>query len=120
MVKPSGKCPYCYIVMEVERMRCPECEVTVEGSFPVPLLMRLKPEQLDFVERFVIASGSLKEMAKEMGVSYPTVRNRLDGVIETLRGRQASEEERRSDIMDALEAGKISADEAAERIKGVR
>lgn len=119
MVKSSGKCPYCYGPMEVERLKCRECDVVVEGAFPVPRLLELTPEQLEFVEKFVIASGSLKEMAKEMGVSYPTVRSRLDRLIETLEGKITAEEQRRTDILDALESGKISADEAAGMIKGV-
>ncbi len=120
MVKTSGRCPYCYNLMEVERLRCRECDIAVEGSFPVPRLMQLKPEELDFVERFVMASGSLKEIAKELGISYPTVRARLDRIIDTLKGKIEAEELRRSEILDALDAGRITADEAAELIKGVR
>lgn len=118
MIKSSGRCPYCYGIMTVEKFRCGECEIVMEGSFPVPRLLQLKPDQLEFVERFVVASGSLKEMAKETGVSYPTVRNRLDRIIEALQGKISAEQERRVDIMDALEEGKITADEAAELIKG--
>ena len=120
MAKPSGRCPYCYGLMEVERFGCKSCNITVEGAFQMPRLLRLKPDQLEFVERFVLASGSLKEAAQELGVSYPTVRNRLDQIIETLQGKIASEQERMAEVMDALEEGKITADEAAELIKGAR
>ena len=104
----------------MQRLSCKACDVVVEGAFPVPTLLQLKPEQLEFVERFVIASGSLKEMAKETGVSYPTVRNRLDRIIEALQGKISEEDERRTDILDDLEEGKLSAGEAAELIKGAR
>ena len=119
-MKRSGRCPYCYRIMEVQRLNCKECNIVVEGAFPVPALLQLRAEQLEFVERFVIASGSLKEMAKEIGVSYPTVRNRLDRIIETLQGKVSEEEERRTEILDDLEAGKLSATDAAELIKGAR
>ena len=116
----SGRCPYCYEVMEVAKYSCTCCEVAVEGKFPVPRLLQLSPEQQQFIERFMITSGSLKEMAKEMGVSYPTVRSRLDRIIEALEGKITVEEEKRGSILDDLESGRISADKAAALIKGVK
>lgn len=120
MEAATGRCPYCYDTMEVAKYSCTGCGVSVEGSFPVPRLLQLNTEQQQFIERFVITSGSLKEMAKEMGVSYPTVRNRLDRIIEALEGKISAEEEKRSSILDDLESGKITADKAAELIKGAK
>ena len=64
------------------RLRCGGCGTAVEGAFPLPVLARLDAEEQAFVLRFLKASGSLKEVARQYGISYPTVRNRLDGLIE--------------------------------------
>jgi len=116
-IKPLGRCPYCFGAMEVRRVHCEACDVTVDGRFSVPRLFRLKPEQLEFVERFVAVSGSLKEMAAELGVSYPTVRNQLDQIIEVIKSDVSEEKRRRGEVLDALDAGRISVEEAS-RILG--
>jgi hypothetical protein len=71
--------------MQVTRMTCPSCEVSVEAEFPAPRLTRLPVEHQRFIEMFVLASGNLKAIAEQAGVSYPTVRSRLDKIIEALR-----------------------------------
>jgi hypothetical protein len=76
-----AQCPTCGGTLEVERMRCPSCQITLEGHFALGTLERLTPAERQFVVEFVTASGSLKEMARRLGVSYPTVRNRLDDLI---------------------------------------
>ena len=68
----------------VNRLRCESCETEVEGLYPLPAVASLPQEDQEFVLRFVRASGSLKEMARLMRVSYPTVRNRLDEIIQRL------------------------------------
>ncbi len=74
-------CPSCGGRLAVKRLRCEACETEVEGLFPLPPLASLPPDDQDFVLDFVKASGSLKEMAGLLKVSYPTVRNRLDEII---------------------------------------
>ena len=115
-IKPLGRCPYCFGIMEVRRVHCNSCNVTVDGEFHIPNIFRLKPEQLEFVERFVIVSVYLKEMASELGVAYPTVRNQLDQIIEMIKGSVTEEKRRRSEVLDALDAGKISVDEASKML----
>lgn len=66
------------------RLRCECCETEVGGRYPLPRLARLSTDEQAFLLAFVEASGSLKEMAKRLGVSYPTVRNRLNDIIATL------------------------------------
>ncbi len=78
-------CPSCGGVLVVRRLRCQACETEVEGSYSFPALVNLSREDQDFVLEFIKASGSLKEMAKIIGVSYPTVRNRLDEIIGNLK-----------------------------------
>lgn len=74
-------CPSCAHQLEVKRLACNACETQVEGHFPLPGIAALSAEDQAFVCEFVKSSGSLKEMATRMKVSYPTVRNRLDDVI---------------------------------------
>jgi hypothetical protein len=82
------RCPSCSDDLAVKRLRCEKCETEVEGLFELPVLVRLPKEDQEFVAQFVLASGSLKEMAKVLGVSYPTVRNRLDELIGKLQKLQ--------------------------------
>lgn len=78
-------CPYCHDAMTVTRMACANCRIQVEGDFGVSRLGSLPLEHQRFIEMFVLAGGSLKEIAEQTGVSYPTVRSRLDKVIAALR-----------------------------------
>lgn len=71
-------------MLAVKRLRCERCETEVEGIFPLPALASLGQEDQEFILEFMKASGSLKEMANILNVSYPTVRNRLDAIIEHL------------------------------------
>ena len=77
-------CPSCESSLQVKQLECIECETIVEGRFDLPVLARLQKEDRDFVTSFIKASGSLKDLAKVYGVSYPTVRNRLDALIERI------------------------------------
>ena len=89
-------CPGCGEVLHVKRLECGGCGTAVEGEFELPMLARLSSEDQEFVVRFVQSSGSLKQMARAYGVSYPTMRNRLDALIERTRSDAAespSEEE---------------------------
>lgn len=74
-------------------MHCVHCETEVSGSFALPLLARLPDKDQTFVLDFIKSSGSLKDMAKNMGLSYPTVRNRLDELIEAVRAMENEEKE---------------------------
>jgi hypothetical protein len=78
-------CPGCLSVLKVKRFECPRCSTSVEGDFALPLLAQLPQEDQEFIVKLVKASGSLKDMAREYGVSYPTVRNRLDDLIEKIK-----------------------------------
>ena len=71
-------------------MRCDGCDTEVEGIYELPPLAGLLVEDRDFVLQFIKVSGSLKEMAKLLGVSYPTVRNRLDEIIDKLKDTEVS------------------------------
>lgn len=84
-LKPiPAECPSCRTDLEVTELRCSHCETEVRGSYQLPPISRLEPVEQDFILNFVKTSGSLKEMAKLLGVSYPTVRNRLNEIIRKL------------------------------------
>ena len=84
MKKLPKICPSCQGVLKVQTMICDGCATKIDGDYPLPPLMQLSEEDQAFVCDFVMSSGSLKEMAQKMGLSYPTVRNRLDDIIEAL------------------------------------
>ena len=83
-VRLPKECPSCGGVLKVHTMHCTECATKIEGDYRLPALMQLSEEDQRFICDFVRCSGSIKEMAARMELSYPTVRNRLDDVIATL------------------------------------
>jgi hypothetical protein len=115
----DNACPYCSGTLAVKQMTCHRCDVTIEAPFPIPRLGNLPIEHQRFIEMFVLAGGSLKEIAAQTGVSYPTVRSRLDKVIEMLRSEIAKTKQIKGDILDAAGEGRMTADEAARLIKNI-
>lgn len=77
-------CPACKSRLKVKSLRCDECGTEVHGLYELPVLAQMSVEEQDFILKFVKSSGSLKDMAKQLGLSYPTVRNLLDDIIEKL------------------------------------
>src|SRR5574344_369411 len=77
-------CPSCHAQLQVKCLKCTNCETEVSGSYDMPLLATLSEADQAFILRFVKSSGSLKEMAAQMKLSYPTVRNLLNDIIEKL------------------------------------
>lgn len=77
-------CPSCGKRLSVHSMHCPGCDTHIEGNYRLPVMMQLSAADQLFVLDFVKSSGSLKEMAQKLGLSYPTVRNRLDDIISQL------------------------------------
>jgi hypothetical protein len=121
-----GHCPVCDEGMLITRLYCPNCDVTVEGRFSMGRLAMLSPEQLEFVEVFLRCEGKITRVEKELGVSYPTVRSRLDNMILTmgyeLPGDREPEPditpEQRRRVLDDLAAGRITSEEAVELLRG--
>lgn len=77
-------CPSCGCELKVKCLCCENCNTEVSGLYQMPALSRLNGEEQEFVLRFVQFSGSLKDMAKYLKLSYPTVRNMLDEIIKKL------------------------------------
>jgi len=78
-------CPACNNQLKVKSLICEQCETEIQGRYELPPLASLCPDDQAFILDFMKASGSLKEMAKLLGLSYPTVRNRLDEIIERVK-----------------------------------
>jgi hypothetical protein len=78
-------CPACSELLKVTTLSCESCGTTIAGTFELPSLFRLSAEDLQFVLEFVKCSGSLKIMAQQMKLSYPTVRNLLDDIISRIK-----------------------------------
>jgi hypothetical protein len=115
----GNECPYCQAPMVVTRMACGACSVSIDAKFPPARLSNLPIEHQRFIEMFVLASGSLKQIAEQTGVSYPTIRSRLDKVIEALRGEIARTAKDKGAGVDAAADGTMSAEEKARLIKSI-
>jgi hypothetical protein len=87
-------CPSCSGKLAVKRLHCEKCGTEVEGLYSLPILASLAQDDQEFILEFVKASGSLKEMAGILKVSYPTVRNRLDDVIVKLKQKAKPKEDK--------------------------
>lgn len=85
------KCPSCEHQLQVKQMSCPECATEVSGHYSLPILAQLSPDDQRLIIDFVKASGSLKEMAQNMKLSYPTVRNLLDDTISKIKLLETNE-----------------------------
>jgi hypothetical protein len=115
------KCPSCDGNLTVARLDCPDCSISIEGEFAPPALLKLAGAQIDFIEVFIKNRGVISEVERELGVSYPTVRARLDDVITALGyspksapDASASDDSgsRRRSVLSDLKDGKITPDEA--------
>lgn len=78
-------CPSCHAQLHVASLHCPTCETRIEGNYHLPAILLLPADEQRFIMDFVLCSGSLKEMANRLNLSYPTVRNRLDDIINHLK-----------------------------------
>jgi hypothetical protein len=115
MYPMPGKCPICGDELYVERLMCGQCGTSIQGAFLSQRLAHLSREQWDFVELFVRSEGKLNRVQEELGLSYPTVRNRLHDVIRAMGyevGEPDPDEAKAQSILDSLAEGKTSVEEA--------
>jgi hypothetical protein len=107
--------------MRVVRLQCSSCQTSLEGSFQLGQFLRLSPEQMHFVDVFLKCRGKIKDVEEELGISYPTVVARLNEVITALGYEAGPVEEEarelRKQILDDLSEGRMSAPEAARRLR---
>jgi hypothetical protein len=116
------ECPMCSGTLQVRELYCPRCRIRIEGDFEPPhsRLLSLSRKELEFIELFVRVRGNIKEVEKALGVSYPTVRGMLDGVIKNLGYTvgKPPDAEKRMEIIEKVSKGELSAEKAAELLKG--
>ena len=118
-----GRCPICDDTLHVARLKCRNCDTSIEGHFSLGRLYQLSPDQLYFIETFIRCEGKINRMEQILGLSYPAVRSRLTEVIESL-GYEVGEPEPelssevKRDTLNQLSEGKISAEEALSILSG--
>jgi hypothetical protein len=131
-------CPVCSDELTIARLHCRTCGTALEGEFGVGRFGRLDREQMRLLESFLRSRGNLKEMERELGISYPTVRGRVDALVRALGLSDGADEvaaaidedvESEADVVDTsaarraileqLAAKEISAEEAATRLRAL-
>jgi len=100
----------------VERVRMADSDIVIEGSFELPYLARLSAEDQVFIAAFIECHGSIKEMERLFGISYPTVKNRLDKVAGQLEFTEFLPLQTKEETLDELERGEITVEEAIRRL----
>jgi len=121
--KAPSICPVCGGEYEITALTCKNCKSELNGRFEGCEFCALNENEKSFLSTFIKCRGNIKEVEKELGISYPTVRNRLDNIISRLGyedRRVAEAAEERKNIIKQLEDGEITADEAAEALKSLK
>lgn len=124
MYTAPTRCPVCRNELTIARLHCPSCDTSIEGQFTGGPFAHLTVEQLDFIVTFVRCEGKINRMEQELELSYPTIRNRLHEVIRALGFEPGKDEvvevsaDKRNHVLEELELGKISADEAMRMLRG--
>ncbi len=121
MRKTLTKCPACNHQLYVSEYKCGNCSTTVSGKFELDELFKLSEDQLFFTKVFIKNRGNLSEVQKELEISYPTARNRLEDIVRTM-GYEGAEPERTESqkILDMLENGEISSKDAMEMLRTIK
>ena len=128
-------CPVCAHELVVTRLRCGECGTTIEGEFGVGRFGRLTRDQTQVLESFLRSRGNLRDMERELGISYPTVRARVEALVRALgfgprdepdapasaAGAGTADESQtgRREVLERLARHELSAEEAAEAIRAL-
>ena len=110
-------CPACGKRLKIVRLQCQNCHTAIEGRFDSPPLTQLDSEQQKFVQVFIKARGSIKEVEKELGISYPTVCKKLDELTKVLGYTPEDTEKRKKEILRVIEKGEVSAEEGANLLR---
>lgn len=109
-------CPICKQELRVREYYCPGCEVSFKGDFENAWISGLSADQISFIRLFIIVQGNIREMEKRLGISYPTVKNRLNEIIRKIAKSEPVPSDY-SDILADLEQGFVSVDEAIKVIE---
>lgn len=120
--KAPGKCPVCNEKLHITKLACPRCATTIEGAYEPSAFNRLDEDEMNFLQVFIACRGNIKDVEKVLGISYPTVRSKLDNIIALLDYQLPTPRPSKEDleakktakaaILEELSAGTISAAEA--------
>lgn len=113
-----NRCPVCNSKVVITELSCDACGTSVRGRFQIPELCRLPDELYRFLLVFVKNRGVIREVEKELGISYPTVRSRLDAVLEALGAGRPEPAADRAQVLEMLERGEITPEEAEKMLRG--
>jgi hypothetical protein len=110
------RCPFCGDELAITRLSCCGCNTQIDSQLDIPLFFRLPPDLQNFVLVFLRCQGKIRDVEKELGISYPTVCKRLDLVNELLGNNGPPIN--RTHILEQLERGEINVQEATQLLKG--
>lgn len=114
------ECPFCQEKrLRIMKMECVNCGISFEGDFYSSPLLNISAEHQHFIELFILNSGSLKKMADSMGVTYPTVRSRLDAVIKELKRQIEKKDDYKNELLERVSQGRLTPEKAARIIKSL-
>jgi hypothetical protein len=114
-------CPVCGGTLKIIKYKCERCETEISGEFPIEEFASLNDEQLVFLKVFIRTRGNLSELQKEIGVSYPTAKARLEDLVRAM-GYETEDDSRAKTlkILEKIENGEITPEEAKEILKKYR
>lgn len=113
-------CPICNHSLHVTKLECSNCQTTIENDFTLSKFASMSAEQMHFVEVFLVSRGNIKEVEKELGISYPTVRGKLNDIITFLghdKGVADETNRSKSQIISMLENDELTTKEAIKLLK---
>ncbi len=111
--KVLTQCPVCNSKLTVTKLECKKCGTVIENDFEQSKFSYLTSDQLNFAEIFIKCRGNIKDVEKELGISYPTVRGKLEDLAASLGYAPVKEKEvNSSEIIDKLDKGEITAEQA--------
>ena len=126
MLKLFEQCPACGGSLVITEIQCSNCHLKMQGEFKPGLFSTLTDDQLTFVRAFLRVRGNLSEMEKVLGVSYPTIRNKLEEINQTLERAEQTpvialpSNNERSAILNKVAAGELDAAQALELLKDLK
>lgn len=119
-----NNCPVCHHELHVTKLECSHCQTSIENTFSLPKWQLFSKEQMHFIETFIISRGNIKEVEKKLGISYPTVRGKLDDIIFIMTGNKSMQDNSlaekatdKSAILAKLEKNEITVDQAIALLK---
>lgn len=120
MAQYISTCPSCRHALEVTELACPHCHIQIRGRFEGHPSLSLTDEQLSFLRLFVLSRGNLREIERILGISYPTVRNKLDDLVEAFQDGQPADAPKtpggRRAILEDVASGRMALNDALDRL----